>query len=151
MGVVMTSTQAAGAASTIYMIVMLVIMFALMYFLMIRPQKKEQKRVTAMLNDMEVGDAIVTTGGFYGVIIDITDEDVDINNDEDIEDTDDDGGLEINLFKYELIKICIDRVLYEGEDIDEKMGGFGSNTPMSFKIAFNTLIKNQILISEDDE
>ena len=26
--------------------------------------------------DMEVGDAIVTTGGFYGVIIDITDEDV---------------------------------------------------------------------------
>ena len=44
--------------------------------LMIRPQKKEQKRVTAMLNDMEVGDAIVTTGGFYGVIIDITDEDV---------------------------------------------------------------------------
>ena len=29
-----------------------------------------------MLNDMEVGDAIVTTGGFYGVIIDITDEDV---------------------------------------------------------------------------
>lgn len=83
--------------------------------------------------------------------IDITDEDVDINNNEDIEDTDDDGGLEINLFKYELIKICIDRVLYEGEDIDEKMGGFGSNTPMSFKIAFNTLIKNQILISEDDE
>ena len=76
MGVVMTSTQAAGAASTIYMIAMLVIMFALMYFLMIRPQKKEQKRVTAMLNDMEVGDAIVTTGGFYGVIIDITDEDV---------------------------------------------------------------------------
>ena len=29
-----------------------------------------------MLNDMEVGDAIVTTGGFYGVIIDITDDDV---------------------------------------------------------------------------
>ena len=29
-----------------------------------------------MLNDMEVGDAVVTTGGFYGVIIDITDEDV---------------------------------------------------------------------------
>ena len=29
-----------------------------------------------MLNDMEVGDAIITTGGFYGVIIDITDEDV---------------------------------------------------------------------------
>ncbi len=29
-----------------------------------------------MLSNMEVGDAVVTTSGFYGVIIDITDEDV---------------------------------------------------------------------------
>ena len=41
-----------------------------------RPQKKEQKRLQAMLNDMEVGDSIVTTGGFYGVVIDMTEEDV---------------------------------------------------------------------------
>jgi len=47
-----------------------------MYFLMLRPQKKEQKRLQAMLNDMEVGDSIVTTSGFYGVIIDMTEEDV---------------------------------------------------------------------------
>lgn len=47
-----------------------------MYFLMLRPQKKEQKRLQAMLNDMEVGDSIVTTSGFYGVVIDMTDEDV---------------------------------------------------------------------------
>ena len=39
-------------------------------------QKKEQKRLQAMLNSMEVGDSIVTTGGFYGVIIDMTEEDV---------------------------------------------------------------------------
>ena len=43
---------------------------------MLRPQKKEQKRLQAMLNDMEVGDSIVTTSGFYGVIIDMTEEDV---------------------------------------------------------------------------
>ena len=29
-----------------------------------------------MLGDMEVGDAVVTTGGFYGIVIDITEEDV---------------------------------------------------------------------------
>ena len=29
-----------------------------------------------MLNSMEVGDSVVTTSGFYGVLIDITDEDV---------------------------------------------------------------------------
>ena len=57
-------------------IVWIVVLFGIMYFLMLRPQKKEQKRLQAMLNDMEVGDSIVTTGGFYGVIIDMTEEDV---------------------------------------------------------------------------
>ncbi len=58
------------------MVLWLVVMIAIMYFLMIRPQKNEQKRVTAMLNDMAVGDSVVTTSGFYGVILDITDDDV---------------------------------------------------------------------------
>ena len=57
-------------------IVWMVVLFGIMYFLMLRPQKKEQKRLLAMLNDMEVGDSIVTTSGFYGVIIDMTEEDV---------------------------------------------------------------------------
>ena len=68
--------EASGAASMGMMIIWMVIIFGIMYFLMIRPQKKEQKRLQAMLNDMEVGDSIVTTGGFYGVVIDMTDEDV---------------------------------------------------------------------------
>ena len=57
-------------------IVWMVVLFGIMYFLMLRPQKKEQKRLQAMLIDMEVGDSIVTTGGFYGVVIDMTEEDV---------------------------------------------------------------------------
>lgn len=57
-------------------IVWMVVVFGIMYFLMLRPQKKEQKRLQAMLNDMEVGDSIVTTSGFYGVVIDMTEEDV---------------------------------------------------------------------------
>ena len=59
-----------------FTIVWMVVLFAIMYFLMIRPQKKEQKRLQAMLSAMEVGDSVVTTGGFYGVVIDMTDEDV---------------------------------------------------------------------------
>ena len=59
-----------------FTIVWLVVLFGIMYFLMVRPQKKEQKRIQAMLNDMAVGDSVVTTGGFYGVIIDMTDEEV---------------------------------------------------------------------------
>lgn len=59
-----------------FTVVWMVVLFGIMYFLMIRPQKKEQKRLQAMLNDMEVGDSVVTTGGFYGVVIDMTEEDV---------------------------------------------------------------------------
>ena len=47
-----------------------------MWFLLMRPQKKDQKRLQAMLSTMEVGDTVLTTSGFYGVIIDITDDDV---------------------------------------------------------------------------
>ena len=65
-----------STASMGMMILWMVVIFGVMYFLMIRPQKKEQKRLQAMLNSMEVGDSIVTTGGFYGVIIDMTEEDV---------------------------------------------------------------------------
>ena len=70
------SSTASSTASMGMMILWMVVIFGVMYFLMIRPQKKEQKRLQAMLNSREVGDSIVTTGGFYGVIIDMTEEDV---------------------------------------------------------------------------
>ena len=66
----------AGAMGWGTMIVYIVVIFGLMYFMAIRPQKKEQKRVNAMLATMEVGDVVVTTSGFYGVLIDITEDDV---------------------------------------------------------------------------
>lgn len=69
----MDASSGMGMVGTI---VWMVVLFGIMYFLMLRPQKKEQKRLQAMLNDMEVGDSIVTTGGFYGVVIDMTEEDV---------------------------------------------------------------------------
>lgn len=67
---------AEGGLGLGFTIVWMAVLFGIMYFIMIRPQKKEQKRIQAMLNSMEVGDSVVTTGGFYGVIIDMTDEDV---------------------------------------------------------------------------
>ena len=61
---------------TVGIIVVYAVILGGMWFLLMRPQKKEQKRIQAMLNDMAVGDSVVTTGGFYGVIIDMTEEDV---------------------------------------------------------------------------
>lgn len=46
------------------------------YLLLIRPQKKEQKRIQLMLSEVAVGDTVLTTSGFYGVVIDIQDDDV---------------------------------------------------------------------------
>ena len=66
----------AQATSPIVMLGTMVVMFILMYFMIIRPQKKEQNRKLALINSLEVGDSILTTSGFYGIVIDITDEDV---------------------------------------------------------------------------
>lgn len=57
-------------------IVIYVVLFGGLWWFMMRPQKKEQKRIQAMQASMEVGDTALTTSGFYGVIIDITDDDV---------------------------------------------------------------------------
>lgn len=67
------ATSAMGMGS---LLIWVVIMIAMFYFLLIRPQKKEQKKMQAMLSEMAVGDAVVTTGGFYGIVIDITEDDV---------------------------------------------------------------------------
>ncbi|MDO5402894.1 MAG: preprotein translocase subunit YajC [Eubacteriales bacterium] len=48
----------------------------MMYFLAIKPQKKQQKQKQALMESMEIGDYVLTTSGFYGVLIDITEEDV---------------------------------------------------------------------------
>ena len=58
------------------MIVYVVVFIAIIYFLMIRPTQKQQKRQSAMLSSLEVGDYILTTSGFYGEIIDVSDDDI---------------------------------------------------------------------------
>lgn len=74
MGFLLTAEPVAAAGGGIVMILYIVVIVAFMYFIMIRPQKKEQKRVAAMLADMSVGDCVLTTSGFYGIVIDITDD-----------------------------------------------------------------------------
>lgn len=57
-----------------YYIIMLVVFIAIFYFMILRPQKKEQQKQEALLSSLEIGDSVVTTAGFYGVIIDIVEE-----------------------------------------------------------------------------
>ena len=74
MGILLTDAAAAGGGG--FMIIYMIIIFAILYCMMIRPQKKEQKRLAAMLAELAIGDSVLTTSGFYGVVIDISDDTV---------------------------------------------------------------------------
>ena len=76
MGILLSETAAANSMSGVVLVVYLVFIVGFIYFLMIRPQKKEQKKMNAMLSQLAIGDSILTTSGFYGVIIDMTDDTV---------------------------------------------------------------------------
>jgi preprotein translocase subunit YajC len=66
-GMMLSSAGFAGFGTIIYMAVI----FGALYFLMIRPQRKQEKEKAAMLATLAVGDTVLTTSGFYGVVIDI--------------------------------------------------------------------------------
>ncbi len=63
-----------GAGAGITLVLYLVFIFGLMYLMIIRPQKKQRKQMEDLHNAMEPGDSIMTTGGFYGTILDITED-----------------------------------------------------------------------------
>ena len=68
-----TGTQASGGSSVMFIVVYIAIFAAIIYFMMIRPQKKQAK-TDQMLSQMEPGDNIMTTSGFYGTILDVVDD-----------------------------------------------------------------------------
>ncbi len=72
---VVVATEGA-AMSWIGLLFYVVIIGGVFYFLLVRPQKKEQKRLNTMLSEMENGDTVLTSSGFYGIVIDITDDTV---------------------------------------------------------------------------
>lgn len=60
--------------NTISIILVYVVIIAAFYFIAIRPQKKKEKEHRALVDAVAVGDSILTTSGFYGVVIDMTDD-----------------------------------------------------------------------------
>ncbi len=55
-------------------LIVMVGFIAIFYFIAIRPQKKQQKLVDDMRNNLQVGDEITTIGGIIGKIVSIKDE-----------------------------------------------------------------------------
>ncbi len=80
MGILLSDAAAtAESTATSYGLVStiaLIVLFLVMTWLMSGPQRKEQKRLTAMLSELQIGDNIMTSSGFYGMVIDINDDTV---------------------------------------------------------------------------
>ena len=69
-------TFLSATSSVSFWVIYIVVIVAFMYFVMIRPQKKQKTKQMQLMNSMEIGDSVLTTAGFYGVIIDLTDDTV---------------------------------------------------------------------------
>jgi len=51
------------------MVMWIVILFAMFYFLIIMPQRKKDRQYKDMMNQLKVGDKVVTVGGIIGKVI----------------------------------------------------------------------------------
>ena len=63
-----------GIGGMLSIVVIYALVIGVFWFFAIRPQKKKQREHDSLLTTLEVGDSILTTSGFFGVVIDIMDE-----------------------------------------------------------------------------
>lgn len=56
------------------MILYIVFFIAIFYFLIIRPQKKREKQTQEMQAGIQIGDEVVTSSGFYGKVVELTED-----------------------------------------------------------------------------
>lgn len=59
--------------TTLLPIVLMVVIF---YFLLIRPEKKRSKKMKEMLDNLQVADEVVTTGGIIGRVLSVKEDTV---------------------------------------------------------------------------
>ena len=69
-------TEVSGIAQLLFTFLPLILIFVVFWFMMIRPQRKKDKQVKEMLNNLKAGDRICTIGGIYGTITGIQDDSV---------------------------------------------------------------------------
>ena len=67
---------APAGGSSWSMWVMLALIFVVMWLFMIRPQRKEQKKLEEFRKSLKKGDKVVTAGGIYGVVDEIKEKSV---------------------------------------------------------------------------
>ncbi len=68
--------QGGPAGAFFFQLIFLIGIFAIFYFLMIRPQQKARKKHQEFLASLKKGDKVITSGGIWGTVTDISDNTV---------------------------------------------------------------------------
>jgi len=87
-----------------------VLMIVGFYFLLIRPQRNRQRAQQALLSTLEVGDEVMTTGGIFGTIVEIDE---------------DEGVLTVEIApgtRVRMLRAGVAQRFVEDEDIDDEGG-----------------------------
>ncbi len=66
--------QSTGLLGLLFSFLPFILIFVVFWFMLIRPQRKKDKQVKEMLNNLKAGDRICTIGGIYGTITGIKDD-----------------------------------------------------------------------------
>jgi len=74
--------EAETTQSMITLVVMLVAFAAIFYFLLIRPQRRRQKEHRDLLGSLKRGDRVMTAGGIFGTIEDMSEDSITITVEE---------------------------------------------------------------------
>jgi len=57
---------------------LILIIFAVFYFIVIRPARKSQHDTETMRDQLKNGDRILTSGGIYGTVVGVTDDQIQV-------------------------------------------------------------------------
>jgi preprotein translocase subunit YajC len=71
LGILAQDSQSGSSFIGLALPVLLIVGF---YFLLIRPQRNRQRAQQALVASLEVGDDVMTTGGIFGTIVEIDDD-----------------------------------------------------------------------------
>ena len=89
---------------------------------------------------------ISVLGENYYVDLDEIESYIDMSDELPTESTSGNTEMRINIIKFEMVKMLMEVVLSENEELDEKLGiKSGSKTTIPFTIAFNSLLNKKLI------
>lgn len=68
------TNQTGTGGSLLQLAIPLVAMIAIFYFLIMRPEKKRTKKMNEMLDNLQVADEVITTGGIIGRVVSVKED-----------------------------------------------------------------------------